>query len=84
MIGKLIVHHPTRSEAIACMQRALAERENKAAISVLIERGMQYDEISLAELEKFQALVRPIYETAGKKVGTDTIELALKAQKQCR
>jgi acetyl-CoA carboxylase biotin carboxylase subunit len=25
MIGKLIVHQPTRSEAIACMQRALAE-----------------------------------------------------------
>ncbi len=25
MIGKLIVHQPTRAEAIACMQRALAE-----------------------------------------------------------
>ena len=25
MIGKLIVHQPTRTEAIACMQRALAE-----------------------------------------------------------
>ena len=25
MIGKLIVHQPTRDEAIACMQRALAE-----------------------------------------------------------
>jgi acetyl-CoA carboxylase biotin carboxylase subunit len=25
MIGKLIVHRPTREEAIACMQRALAE-----------------------------------------------------------
>jgi acetyl-CoA carboxylase biotin carboxylase subunit len=25
MIGKLIVHQPTRSEAIACMQRALSE-----------------------------------------------------------
>ena len=25
MIGKLIVHQPTRDEAIACMKRALAE-----------------------------------------------------------
>ncbi len=25
MIGKLIVHQPTRAEAIACMQRALGE-----------------------------------------------------------
>ncbi len=25
MIGKLIVHQPTRADAIACMQRALAE-----------------------------------------------------------
>ena len=25
MIGKLIVHQPTRHEAIACMRRALAE-----------------------------------------------------------
>jgi acetyl-CoA carboxylase biotin carboxylase subunit len=25
MIGKLIVHQPTRAESIACMQRALAE-----------------------------------------------------------
>ena len=25
MIGKLIVHRPTREEAIACMKRALAE-----------------------------------------------------------
>ncbi|MEM1304717.1 MAG: acetyl-CoA carboxylase biotin carboxylase subunit, partial [Planctomycetota bacterium] len=25
MIGKLIVHQPTRDEAIACMRRALAE-----------------------------------------------------------
>jgi len=25
MIGKLIVHQPTRQEAIACMQRALGE-----------------------------------------------------------
>jgi len=25
MIGKLIVHRPTRAEAIACMKRALGE-----------------------------------------------------------
>ena len=65
-------------------QRALAERENHAALSVLIKRGMQYDQISATELEKFRAAVRPIYNAASEKVGKKSIELAVAAQKACQ
>ncbi len=46
MIGKLIVHQPTRAQAIACMLRALAELriEGIATTASFHEKVLQHDE----------------------------------------
>ena len=74
--------HEAAFRAVAA-QRALAERENKAALSVLVERGMQYDEISAEELDKFRAAVRSVYDAARENVGGETLDYAMNAVKAC-
>ena len=74
--------HEAAFRAVAA-QRALAERENKAALSVLVERGMQYDEISAEELDKFRAAVRSVYDAARGNVGGETLDYAMNAVKAC-
>jgi tripartite ATP-independent transporter DctP family solute receptor len=74
--------HEAAFRAVAA-QRALAERENEAAVSVLMERGMQYDEIPAAELAKFRDAVRSVYDTARDKVGGETLDLAMSAVESC-
>ena len=74
--------HEAAFRAVAA-QRALAERENKAAISVLVERGMQYDELSAEELDKFRAAASSVYDAAREKVGGETLDYAMSAVKAC-
>ncbi len=74
--------HEAAFRAVAA-QRALAERENEAALSVLMERGMQYDEISAAELEEFRAAARSVYDAARERVGGETLGYAMSAVKAC-
>lgn len=74
--------HEAAFRAVAA-QRALAERENKAALSVLVERGMQYDELSAEELDKFRAAASTVYDAAREKVGGETLDYAMSAVKAC-
>ncbi len=64
-------------------QRALAERENHEALAKLIKGGMKYDELSKAELTKFREAARPVYDKIRERVGAKSIDLALKAIKEC-
>ena len=51
--------------------------------SVLVERGMQYDELSAEELDKFRAAASTVYDAAREKVGGETLDYAMSAVKAC-
>ncbi len=65
-------------------QRAISERENKTAREGLIKGGMQYTELSPAELEKFREATRPVYQQMRQKLGDKVMDLAEAAIKRCQ
>lgn len=65
-------------------QRAISERENKTARDGLIKGGMQYYELSPADLAKFREATRPVYQEMRKKLGNRVMDLAEAAIKRCQ
>ena len=65
-------------------QRAISERENKTAREGLIKGGMQYHELSVAELLKFREATRPVYQEMRAKLGNKVMDLAENAIKACQ
>ena len=64
-------------------QRAMMDRSNNMARSTLESRGMQYDELPAAELEKIRAAVAPLYDELQKKIGSEAIDIARKSVQAC-
>jgi tripartite ATP-independent transporter DctP family solute receptor len=64
-------------------QREISERENKTARDGLVKGGMQYDELSPAELAKFREATRPVYQEMRKRLGDKVMDLAEAAIKRC-
>jgi TRAP-type C4-dicarboxylate transport system substrate-binding protein len=69
--------------AAVAYQRALAERENADALGKLIKGGMKYDELPKPELAKFREAARPVYDKIRERIGATSMDLALKAIKEC-
>jgi TRAP-type C4-dicarboxylate transport system substrate-binding protein len=65
-------------------QRAISERENKTARDGLIQGGMQYHELSKAELDKFREATKPVYAEMRAKLGGKVMDLAEAAIKRCQ
>jgi len=65
-------------------QREISERENKTAREGLIKGGMQYTELSPAELAKFREATKPVYAEMRKKLGDKVMDLADAAIKRCQ
>ncbi len=65
-------------------QRAISERENKTARDGLIKGGMQYHELSKAELDKFREATKPVYAEMRAKLGGKVMDLAEAAIKRCQ
>lgn len=65
-------------------QREISARENTTARDALIKAGMQYDEISPQELERFRATTAPVYATMRKQLGDEVMDLAENAIKACK
>jgi len=65
-------------------QRAISERENKTARDGLVKGGMQYHELSAAELAKFREATRPVYAEMRKKLGDKVMDLAEASIKRCQ
>jgi len=65
-------------------QRAISDRENKTAREGLIKGGMQYHELSPADLAKFRAATRPVYQEMRTKLGAKVMDLAENAIKACQ
>jgi TRAP-type transport system periplasmic protein len=66
------------------VQRAISERENKTAREVLVKAGMQYNELSAAELAKFREATSPVYKAMRTKLGNEVMDLAEAAIKECK
>ena len=64
-------------------QRAISERENSTARDGLVKGGMQYTELSAAELAKFREATRPVYAEMRKKLGDKVMDLAEASIKRC-
>jgi len=65
-------------------QRAISERENKTARDGLIKGGMQYHELSKAELDKFREATKPVYAEMRAKLGGKVMDMAEAAIKRCQ
>jgi tripartite ATP-independent transporter DctP family solute receptor len=65
-------------------QRAISERENKTARDGLVKGGMQYHELSAADLAKFREATKPVYGAMRKKLGDKVMDLAEAAIKRCQ
>ena len=65
-------------------QRAISERENATARDGLIKGGMQYTELSPAELSKFREATKPVYAQMREKLGDKVMDLAEAAIKSCQ
>jgi tripartite ATP-independent transporter DctP family solute receptor len=65
-------------------QREISERENKTALAGLIKGGMQYTELSPAELAKFREATKPVYAQMRQKLGDKVMDLAEAAIKRCQ
>ncbi len=65
-------------------QRAISDRENKTAREGLIKGGMQYHELSAADLAKFREATRPVYQEMRTKLGAKVMDLAENAIKACQ
>jgi TRAP-type transport system periplasmic protein len=70
--------------AAVAEQRAISERENKTARDGLVKGGMQYHELSAAELAKFREATRPVYAEMRKKLGDKVMDLAEASIKRCQ
>ena len=65
-------------------QRAISERENATARAGLVKGGMQYHELSAADLAKFREATRPVYAQMRTKLGDKVMDLAEAAIKRCQ
>ena len=65
-------------------QRAISERENLTARDGLIKAGMQYHELSAADLAKFREATKTVYAAMRKKLGDKVMDLAEAAIKRCQ
>jgi TRAP-type C4-dicarboxylate transport system substrate-binding protein len=65
-------------------QREISERENATARDGLIKGGMQYTELSPAELSKFREATKPVYAQMRQKLGDKVMDLAEAAIKSCQ
>lgn len=66
------------------VQRAISDRENKAALQGLIKGGMQYDPLTPQELAKFRDATQPVYAELRKRLGDKVMDLAEAAIKNCQ
>jgi TRAP-type C4-dicarboxylate transport system substrate-binding protein len=66
------------------VQRAISDRENKTAREALVKAGMQYTELSPAELAKFRNATLPVYKGMRAKLGDKVMDLAEAAIKDCK
>lgn len=64
-------------------QREAAAADNKRALQSLIDKRMQYSELSPQVLAQFREAVKPIYEKAKVRAGEDAITRATKAATSC-
>ncbi|HZQ60946.1 MAG TPA: TRAP transporter substrate-binding protein [Casimicrobiaceae bacterium] len=65
-------------------QLTISERENAKARDELIKHGMQYTELSPAELAKFRDATKSVYQTMRTKLGDKVMDLAEGAIKRCQ
>lgn len=64
-------------------QQAMSLRENKAAREQLIQAGMQYHELSPADLAKFREATHSVYVEMRKKLGGQAMDLVEEGIKKC-
>lgn len=65
-------------------QREISERENKTARDGLVKGGMQYTELSPAELARFRDATKPVYAEMRRKLGDKVMDLAEASIKRCQ
>jgi len=64
-------------------QRATSIRENKVARDQLIKEGMEYHELTPADLAKFREATRSVYEQMRKKLGDEAMNMVEAGIKKC-
>jgi len=64
-------------------QRAMMDRSNNGSRATLESRGMQFDAIPAAELNKIREAVAPLYDDLQKSIGAEALNIARKSVQAC-